>query len=91
MIVATRNPLACEKISFRLNLADDTAKGVGVAVLRDNWCITFCPKAPVRDGKAPSAPCLHLNPPLAHCKAQDKEVSHPALQLISLEPCPTSI
>lgn len=29
MIVATRNPLAREKISFSLNLAADTAKLVG--------------------------------------------------------------
>lgn len=61
----------------------------GMAVLWDNWYITYCPKAHARGSKAPSAP--YLNPPLAHCKAQDNEVALPALQLISLEPCPISI
>lgn len=89
MIVATRNPLACEKISFHLNLAVDIIKVVGVAMLWDNWCITYCHKARARGGKAPSAP--FLNPPLAHCKAQDNEVAHPALQFFSREPCPISI
>lgn len=44
---------------------------------------------PMQGEAKPSAP--YLNPPLAHCKAGDNEVSLPALQLISLEPCPISI
>lgn len=90
-LLLPENHCPVEKIKFCFNLAADTAKVVGVAALWDNWCITYCHKVCARGGKALSAPHLNLNPSLGHCKAQDNEVSHPALQLISLEPCPISI